>query len=87
MPPSKSVAVAAVRTRSTLAPKLLPGQVDPGALDLRATELLSVNAACDRAGCSRRTLYNWMADAKVRWIRTAGGQRRVVASSLFGVDA
>lgn len=84
MPTQKSTR----RARATVAAApLLPGQVDPGGLDLRSVELLPVNDACRRVGCSRRTLYTWMAAGKVRWVRTAGGQRRVVAESLFGVDA
>lgn len=46
-------------------------------------QLLSVDEAATKAGVSRRTIYNWMASGKVSFIRTAGGQRRMLAESLF----
>lgn len=44
---------------------------------------LSILQACTLAGVSRRTIYNWMRDDKVSYIRTAGGRVRIVALSLF----
>jgi excisionase family DNA binding protein len=46
-------------------------------------ETLTVTAACQRMGVSRRTLYNWMDAQRVEWLRTAGGTRRVFADSLW----
>ena len=34
-------------------------------------------------GVSRRTIYNWMHDGKVEYVRTAGGAVRIVADTLF----
>ena len=45
-------------------------------------ELLSIKEACKRIGVSRRTMHNWIAEGKVRYERTAGGHKRIVAASL-----
>jgi excisionase family DNA binding protein len=44
---------------------------------------VSLRQACELAGVTRRTLYNWMALGKVQFIRTAGGSPRIVIASLF----
>lgn len=46
-------------------------------------ESVSINAACELLGVSRRTLYNWMAAAKVEYYYTAGGSRRIYKETLF----
>ena len=46
-------------------------------------ELLTINQATTRTGVSRRTIYNWIAQRKVEYLRTAGGAVRIVADSLF----
>lgn len=49
----------------------------------RSGPLLSIAQASDRAGVTRRTIYNWMAAGKVAYMRTAGGSVRIYADSLF----
>lgn len=44
---------------------------------------MSVNQACELMHVSRRTLYNWMGDSKVEYIRTAGGSRRIFCDTLW----
>lgn len=44
---------------------------------------VSIMKACEMAGVSRRTIYNWMAAGKLEYIRTAGGMVRIFESSLF----
>lgn len=44
---------------------------------------VTVQVASELVGVSRRTIYNWMRDKKVDFIRTAGGSRRIVFSSLY----
>ena len=46
-------------------------------------ELLKISEATKRAGVCRRTIYNWMKNKKVEYIRTAGGSVRIYASSLW----
>jgi excisionase family DNA binding protein len=46
-------------------------------------ETLSIKETQVKMGVSRRTLYNWMNAGKVKFIRTAGGAPRILASSLF----
>lgn len=45
--------------------------------------VVSIDKACELAGVSRRTIYNWIRDDRIKWIRTAGGQRRILIDSLF----
>jgi len=47
----------------------------------RAT--VSIMQAVELTGVSRRTLYNWMNESKVEFIRTAGGSRRIYTDTLF----
>lgn len=47
----------------------------------RAT--VSIKRACALAGVSRRTVYVWMDEGKVQFVRTAGGSVRIFADSLF----
>lgn len=44
---------------------------------------LSIQQACALARVSRRTIYNWIAAGKVKYVRTAGGAIRIFASTLF----
>lgn len=46
-------------------------------------EWLTVNAAAAEVGVSRRTVYNWMKAGKVTTKRTAGGNVRILAASLY----
>lgn len=46
-------------------------------------ELLTVYQAAERAAVSRRSIYIWMQQGKVEFCRTAGGNVRVFADSLF----
>lgn len=39
--------------------------------------------ACEVTGVSRRTIYSWMRDGKVQYVRTAGGSVRILSDSLF----
>ena len=48
-----------------------------------ARPMVSVNMACAIAQVTRRTMYNWMDSGKVTYVLTAGGQRRIVADTLF----
>ena len=44
---------------------------------------VSILKACELAGVSRRTIYNWMGSNKVEWLRTVGGSRRIFVDTLF----
>jgi len=44
---------------------------------------VSITRAGELVGVSRRTIYNWMADGKVQYIRTAGGSVRIFADTLW----
>jgi excisionase family DNA binding protein len=46
-------------------------------------ETLSIAEACTRVGVSRRTIYNWIRDSKVEYVRTAGGSIRIYADTLW----
>jgi excisionase family DNA binding protein len=46
-------------------------------------ETLSITDACKHVGVSRRTIYNWMADAKIEYVRTAGGAVRIFTDTLW----
>lgn len=48
--------------------------------------LISIMHACEEAGVSRRTIYNWLAAGKLEHVRTAGGSVRIYADSLFRSD-
>ncbi len=45
--------------------------------------VVSIAEACALVGVSRRTIYNWIADRKVEYVRTAGGSVRIIADSLW----
>lgn len=44
---------------------------------------VSILKACELAGVSRRTIYNWMTAHKVEWLVTAGGSRRIFVDTLL----
>jgi len=44
---------------------------------------VSISRACELVGVSRRTIYNWIADGKVQYVRTAGGSVRIFADTLW----
>lgn len=48
-----------------------------------ADRTLSIAQCCELAGVTRRTIYNWLAAGKLKYVRTAGGSVRIFASSLF----
>ena len=45
--------------------------------------LVNIMQACDLAGVSRRTIYNWLAAGKVEYVRAASGRIRIYADTLF----
>jgi excisionase family DNA binding protein len=45
-------------------------------------ETVSIIQACERARVSRRTVYNWLVEGKVQFVRTAGGSVRILADTL-----
>ena len=47
---------------------------------------ISIMRACEVAGVSRRTIYNWLYAGKLIAKRTAGGSVRILESSLFRAD-
>lgn len=49
--------------------------------DMRKT--VSIMTACDLAGVSRRTIYNWLRAGKLEYVRTAGGSVRIFTDTLF----
>ena len=44
---------------------------------------VSISRACQLVGVSRRTIYNWIADGKIQYVRTAGGSVRIFADTLW----
>ncbi len=50
---------------------------------MTSTRPLSITQACEAAGVSRRTIYNWLKDGRLAYKRTAGGSIRIDADSLF----
>ncbi len=52
-------------------------------MTLPTDKWLSIEKAREQVGVSRRTIYNWMDTGKVTWMRTAGGSRRILESSLW----
>lgn len=46
-------------------------------------EVVTVQEAMRLVGVTRRTIYNWMAGRKVAWVRTAGGNVRILRASLY----
>ena len=46
-------------------------------------QTVSIADACKQVSVSRRTIYNWMADGKVEYVRTAGGAVRTFTDTLW----
>ena len=46
-------------------------------------QTLSIIKACEVVGVSRRTIYNWISDGKVQYVRTAGGSVRIFVDTLW----
>jgi excisionase family DNA binding protein len=44
---------------------------------------ITIMRACEVAGVSRRTIYNWIEKQLVTTKRTAGGSTRILESSLW----
>ena len=59
--------------------KFAEGRAEPG----QARQTCSIMRACQIAGVSRRTIYNWMKAAKVEYLRTAGGSVRIYTDTLW----
>ena len=51
--------------------------------DFSDREVVSIKIACEAVGVSRRTMYNWIKQEKVKYIRTAGGSVRIFADTLW----
>ncbi len=43
---------------------------------------VSLDQACQMLRVSRRTIYNWIRDGRLRTIRTLGGSQRVLIESV-----
>lgn len=64
----------------------MPAALSSSSLDsLHATQhqTVTIYEAMDLVKVSRRTIYNWIAAGKVRYVRTAGGAVRIFRDSLF----
>lgn len=46
-------------------------------------ETMNILQAGARCGVSRRTIYYWLANGKLEYVRTAGGNVRIFVDSLF----
>jgi len=44
---------------------------------------ISIKKACELVGVSRRTIYNWISNGKVEYVRTAGGSIRIFVDTLW----
>lgn len=44
---------------------------------------VNIDQACELAGVSRRTIYNWIHAGKLEYKRTAGGSVRIYEDSLW----
>jgi excisionase family DNA binding protein len=46
-------------------------------------ETISIRQACELVSVSRRTIYNWLANGKIEYVRTAGGSVRIFIDTLW----
>jgi excisionase family DNA binding protein len=46
-------------------------------------QTVSIMQACALVGVTRRSIYNWLRDGKLQYVRTAGGSVRIFADSLW----
>lgn len=60
----------------------MPSTSEPTA-PLMDAETLTVYEAALLCKVSRRSIYSWITQNKVKYIKTAGGRRRIIKSSLF----
>ncbi len=44
---------------------------------------VSIKKASELLGVSRRTIYNWISNGRVQYVRTAGGAVRIFTDSLW----
>jgi excisionase family DNA binding protein len=51
--------------------------------DETGRQWVTIGEACLIAGVSRRTVYNWLQAGKLTTRRTAGGNLRIAADSLW----
>lgn len=49
----------------------------------KTRETINIMQACERCGVSRRTIYNWLRDHRIEYVRTAGGNVRIFTDTLF----
>lgn len=49
----------------------------------RKRKLVEIKTAGALANVSRRTIYNWINQDKIEYVRTAGGQVRIFVDTLF----
>ncbi len=48
-----------------------------------ARQLVTITRAAQMVAVTRRTIYNWLQSGKIEHIRTAGGNIRIFADTLF----
>jgi excisionase family DNA binding protein len=53
-----------------------------GPFEPRIGRSVSLDQACQILQVSRRTVYNWIRDGRLRTIRTLGGSQRVLVESV-----
>jgi excisionase family DNA binding protein len=58
--------------------------MEENVVDWLTRKKLSIDAAAEDAGVSRRTIYNWLHAGKLEYTRTAGGGVRICADTLHG---
>ena len=46
-------------------------------------KVVSIKMACKTVGVSRRTIYNWIKQGKIEYIRTTGGSVRIFVNTLW----
>lgn len=46
-------------------------------------KMVPIMEACMMAGVSRRTIYNWLTNGRIEYIRTAGGAVRIFVDTLW----
>jgi excisionase family DNA binding protein len=51
--------------------------------ELASRVTVTIAQAAERAQVSRRTIYAWLADGKIQFVRTPGGRVRIFVDTLF----
>ena len=59
-----------------------PHHDERATLDQFAGRSLSLEQACETLRVSRRTIYYWIKDGRLRTVRTSMGSQRVLVASL-----